>query len=163
MDDLFLEGYDGQTIEDLIALKDKYRIDSLVLAIEEAIAAKADAELSEPERVVLAVEAMEREVNNGGYNQMFFNSSRDHVGFLVRSLELIGCPKVAAISAEAISVLDLPEGLDGIKVQDAVMQLSEEAEAKLNKCDAEYYANDEPIADRLFEYIERERDRIRIP
>jgi hypothetical protein len=163
MDTPFLPGYSGQSIGELIELKDKYRIDSLVLAVEEAVGSKADSDLSEPERVVLAVEAMEREVNNGGYNQMFFNSSSDHVGFLVRALEQIGCPKTAAISAKAISVLNLPDNFDGDLVRDAVMQLSDAANAKLNECDSQYYTNDEPIVGRLFEYIERERGRIRIP
>ncbi|MBX3437178.1 MAG: DUF4375 domain-containing protein, partial [Planctomycetaceae bacterium] len=88
----FLDCYSGQTIQELIALKDSHRIDSLVLAVEQALRNKPDAELSEPERVVLAVEAMEREVNNGGYQQFFGNPSREYAGFLVRALGLIRCP-----------------------------------------------------------------------
>lgn len=163
MSTLFLERYDGQTIDELIALKDTHRIDSLVLAIEWAVDQKAESALSEPERVVLAVEAMEREVNNGGYSQMFFNSSREHVSFLVRALELIGCTETAAISMEAISVLNLPSGFTADDVQDASMALSADAEAILEECDSRYYMNTEPIASNLFDYIERERDRIQIP
>ena len=59
----FLESYGGQTIQQLIAMKDSHRIDSLVLAVEQALGSKPESELSEQERVVLAVEAMEREVN----------------------------------------------------------------------------------------------------
>ena len=58
----FLENYGGQTIQQLIAMKDSHRIDSLVLAVEQALGSKPEGELSEPERVVLAVEAMEREL-----------------------------------------------------------------------------------------------------
>lgn len=163
MDAPFLERYSGQTIEELIALKDTYRIDSLVLAVEEAIDKKPPSQLSEPERVVLAVEAMEREVNNGGFSQMFFNSSRDHVQFLVRALELIGCPEAATISKDAISLLNLPSDFDAGQVEEASMKLSAEAEAKLDECDSRYYNNTEPIASNLFSYIEREREEIRIP
>lgn len=80
MSKLFLEGYEGQTLQQLIAMKENYRIDSLVLAIEQALNAKPDTELSNAERVVLAIEALEREVNNGGYHQFFINAGRDKRG-----------------------------------------------------------------------------------
>ena len=65
----WLEGYSGQTSEELIALEGQFRTDSLVLAFEEAISHKASREgtgrLSEAEVVVLAVEA--RRVQATGY------------------------------------------------------------------------------------------------
>ncbi len=78
----FLQKYEGQTINEIIALRGRYRDDSLVLAIESALIKREgwfdlDSEriervilsLTEAERVVMAIEAMEREVNNGGYGQ----------------------------------------------------------------------------------------------
>jgi len=159
----FLESYGGQTIQQLIAMKDSHRVDSLVLAVEQALGSKPEIELSEPERVVLAVEAMEREVNNGGYEQCFGNSSREFTGFLVRALELIGCPKVAAISADAIAVLELPEQFDADTVERVASELSDESREKLGECDSRYYANDESIEQRLFAYIEEHQHEIRIP
>lgn len=159
----FLESYGGQTIQQLIAMKDSHRVDSLVLAVEQALGSKPESELSEPERVVLAVEAMEREVNNGGYEQFFLNSSREFTGFLVRSLELIGCPKVAAISADAIAVLQLPEQFGADTVERVASELSDESREKLRECDSRYYANDESIEQRLFAYIEEHQHEIRIP
>src|ERR1044072_5365937 len=103
----FLESYGGQTTQQLIGLRGSYRIDSLVLAFEQAVGRKPSDSLSEPERVGVAIEGMEREVNNGGYEQFFGNSSREFTGFIVRALELIGCPKCAAITADAIRVLEL--------------------------------------------------------
>lgn len=143
MPELFLESYGGQTIQQLIAMKDRYRIDSLVLAVEQALGSKAAADLTEAERVVLAVEGLEREVNNGGYHQFFLNSSGEFTGFIVRALELIACPKVAAITAEAIA--------------------SQQERDKLDACDSRYYENDENIAERLFAYIEQHQQEIRIP
>lgn len=49
-----LEGYSGQTTDELIALEGEFRTDSLVLAFEQAIMAKD--ELTDEERVVLADE-----------------------------------------------------------------------------------------------------------
>ena len=73
-----LDGYSGQTVSELLALEDSHRVDSLLWAFEEAINQKAarvgEDNLTIEERIVLAVEALEREVNNGGYDQFFVNS-----------------------------------------------------------------------------------------
>ncbi len=65
----WLDRYSGETVDELLALEGKYRIDSLVLAFEQAIdqkAARVGGEyLTDVERIILAVEALEREVNNG--------------------------------------------------------------------------------------------------
>lgn len=163
MNKQFLEGYSGQTVQQLIAMKDNYRVGSLLLAIEAALARKSEGDLSEPERVILAVEAMEREVNNGGYDQFFTNSSRQFTAFLVRALELIGCPKCAVISADAISVLDLPEHFDSDTVAAVAIDLSDEKIKKLDECDSLYYANEESIEQQLFAFIEQHQHEVRIP
>ena len=159
----FLDRYSGQTLQQLLAMKSSHRIDSLVLAVEQALLHKPDTVLTEPERVVIAVEAMEREVNNGGYGQLFLNAPRESTEYLVRALELIGCPKVAAISSEAIAILKLPAGFDSNTVERVVSELSDEALGRLGECDSRYYANDECIDERLFTYVERHQDEIRIP
>ena len=66
MADAFLEGYEGQSTEELLGLEGEYRLDSLVLAFEQAIQGKAPDSISTEESYVLAVEGLEREVNNGG-------------------------------------------------------------------------------------------------
>ena len=139
--DDFLESYGGQSTEELLALAGKYRIDSLVLAFEQAIQQKAAP--SKEESYVLAVEGLEREVNNGGYRQFFDNSSGEYAGIVVEALQAIGCSKTAAMTADAIA--------------------GRGDEGKLAACDDRYYANDEPIADRLFAWIGNNRARIRVP
>ena len=90
----WLDGYSGQTIEELLALADEYRVDSLLAALEEGLNQKAEEvgeqDLSDEERIVLAVEAFEREVNNGGYGQFFSNSSGQYTPIIVASLLNIG-------------------------------------------------------------------------
>src|SRR6266849_547049 len=110
----WLDGYNGESVDDLIALEGKYRTDSLVLAFEEALDKKAarlgDAKLSDEERVILAIEALEREVNNGGYDQFFVNSSREYAPIIVNALRRIGCPKVAEITQKALKIMqEFPE------------------------------------------------------
>ena len=78
----WLDGYNGQSIEELIALERTHRTDSLVIALEQAMDQKAarlgEESLTEEERFILAIEALEHEVNNGGYGQFFVNSSREY-------------------------------------------------------------------------------------
>ncbi len=89
------------------------------------------------------MEALEREVNNGDYRQFFDNSSGEYAGVVVEALQAIGCPKTAAMTADAIAGRD--------------------DEKQLAACDERYYANDEPIADRLFAWIGNNRTRIQLP
>jgi hypothetical protein len=154
----FLQSYGGQTTEELLALASKYRIDSLVLAFEQAIEAKANQ--SPEESVVLAVEALEREVNNGGYWQFFVNSSNAFAATIESALRAINCPKTADITRDAIAVL----GTDGDSSPGAVSEAAEgdEARTRLGECDDRYFSNDEPIADRLFEWIEVNKGKIRV-
>ena len=96
----WLDQYTGQTTDELIALEGEYRTDSLVLAFEQALDQKTaragTEELTAEERVVLAVEALEREVNNGGYGQFFTNDSNEYTPIIVDALMRIGCGDTAA-------------------------------------------------------------------
>ena len=102
----WLDGYSGETVDELIALEGKYRTDSLVLAFEHAMDQKAArvgvGKLTPEERTILAIEALEREVNNGGYDQFFFNSSREYKPVILDALRRIGCPRTAVITQKAL-------------------------------------------------------------
>src|SRR5579862_9885762 len=106
----WLDGYSGQTVDQLLALEGKYRIDSLVLAFEQAMDQKAaevgEESLTEEEGIILAIEALEREVNNGGYGQFFVNSSRAYAPVIVPALGRIGCPRTADITQKALNVVE---------------------------------------------------------
>jgi hypothetical protein len=102
-----LEVYAGESADELMAHEGRYRIDSLVAAFDSAILCKQASRrlLSTTERVVLAVEALEREVNNGGYEQFFSNSSKQYAATIVEALVQIGCPRCADITRAAIAEL----------------------------------------------------------
>ena len=102
--DRFLEAYGGQTTEQLLAMEAHYRVDSLVLAFEQAIQMREpQAPVTTQERYVLAIEGLEREVNNGGYGQFFLNYSHDFVDVIEQALRAIGCPKTADITRDSSS------------------------------------------------------------
>jgi hypothetical protein len=68
----FLDGYTDQSTEELIALAETHRIDSIIIAFEQALL-NVDSlrSLTKEERITIVVEAFEREFNNGGLLQFF--------------------------------------------------------------------------------------------
>jgi hypothetical protein len=152
----WLNGYSGQSVEEILSLEGKYRTDSLVLAFEQAIGQKAEREgkehLNDEERIVLAVEALEREVNNGGYDQFFVNSSREFAPIIVGALQRIGCKKTANITQKAIKALGISD-LRSDAIEEVICTRDEERRNRLNRCDDSFYKNTEPIAERLFAFI----------
>jgi hypothetical protein len=163
MSDLpFLQNYSGQTVEQLLSLEGAYRIDSLVGAFEEALLKKAfrdgDLAINAEERVILAVEALEREVNNGGYSLFFENSTREFAPIIVEALVRIGCPRTAEITQRAIEALHLPTlSVEAIEAALADENVSEE---DLNECDRSYYKGLEDIASQLFAFIKTNKNAI---
>lgn len=148
----WLDGYSGQTVDELIALKGRYRTDSIVLAFEQAIDQKAarlgDEALTTTELTVLAVEALEREVNNGGYHQFFVNTM-EYAPVIVDSLRRIGCPKTAAITRAAINALELPE-LTVAAIEEVIYAGDERRDQVLGECDDRFFAYQENIEEPLF-------------
>lgn len=163
----WLAAYSGESVDELIALASSHRIDSIVLAFEQALQERAAqiglGQLHEAEVTVLAVEALEREVNNGGYHQFFFNTP-EFAPLIVEALERIACPDTSRISADAISLIGLCHPFTAEQVQQA---LENDPEGNLieilyDRCDKPYYDSAEPIAERLFEYLCKNRASIRL-
>jgi hypothetical protein len=96
----------GKSVDELLALANGNEI-KFIQALEMAVQQKSERAgedgMSEEEVIVLAVEALEREVNNGGYSQFFVNSSREFTPIIVHALLRIGCPETAEITKRAIA------------------------------------------------------------
>ncbi len=157
------DDYSGETVAELLAKRGKVRSDSLVLAFENAVESIPEDERNFHERVILAVDAMEMQINNGGYEQFFANSSSAYTDVIHEALLAIDCEQCAAITADAIAALNLPSGYDADLISETADNLSAEQKEKLSACDDRYMANDEWIAAQLLDFIERNQDQIRIP
>lgn len=162
----WLEEYAGQTTGELISLESEYRADSLVLAFEQALehkAAKAGMDgLSDEECVVLAIEALEREVNNGGYEQFFFNSSNEFAPIMVDALNRIGCSETAAITQRAIDALGIEGTITVDAIECAMEEDDEDRDDRLNECDDQYYEKAGDLAGPLLEFIKNNSDKINL-
>lgn len=108
--------YTGQTTAELLAARNKFREDSILAAFEEAIQNKGEDSVSAEERVILIVEALQREVNNGGFEQFFENSSGEYAGELEAALRQIGAARVADLAAKAVQATS-PEELQALDQQ----------------------------------------------
>ena len=157
----FLDGHGGQTLDELLTMTETYREDSVILAIEQALQQKARTDLAPPEHVVLAVEALEREVNNGGYNQFFLNEP-EYAHDIVAALTQIGCAETARITRDATEVLGLRPEWTTEQVQAAAADMSEDADERLGQLDDEFFAYPDPIADRLLTFIRGNAATIRL-
>ncbi|MEA3491576.1 MAG: DUF4375 domain-containing protein [Campylobacterota bacterium] len=72
----YLDTYNGQSINELLELENKFEPYEIIYVLELALDNKKDSDkkLSDSEMTVLAVQALDREVNNGGFQQFFYNS-----------------------------------------------------------------------------------------
>lgn len=162
----WLSGYAGQTTDALIAMDGEYRTDLVVLAFEEAISAKAarvgDKALTFAERVVLSVEALEREVHNGGYGALFDNAP-ERVPDLVAALQAIGSDAVADLTAAALAVLKIREPLTTDAIEAAIDRDDDGRDERLDALDQAYYEIAGDLASPLLAYITANRDQIVLP
>lgn len=159
--------YAGESSAELFALVATHRADSLVVAFEQALeeklAAHGEAALSTPEWDVLAIEGLEREVNNGGYSQYLVNSAGTHVARVVAALHRVGCAASAEITSRALAAGGWEPAAGDDAVAAALLQPNAERDAALAECDRAYFASDEDIAAALLAYLERRREEVRFP
>ncbi len=158
----FLKQYSGESVEQLLKYEGHFRTDSIVLTFEKAIKAKEarGESLSDEEKVILAVQALERDVNNDGYDG-FFRWSSKLAPIVVDALRRIGCQACARITADAIACLRITRPLTAEAIEDEIEKNSEDRDHLLYECDKVYYSNPEDIAGRLFEFIKAQSGRIR--
>ena len=162
----WLDGYSGQTTDELIALDGAYRTDSIVLAFEQAIGRKAERlgheQLTPAERIVLDVEALEREVNSDGFIGLFTYHSQ-HVPGLVSALTAIGADAVAELTRSAIAELGIDGPLTPEAVESAANDEDDDRDERLDALDQAYYETAGDLAGPLLAYIAAQRDKIVLP
>lgn len=121
-------------------------------------AALGFAHLSEAEQVAFMVDALEREVNNGGFAQFFSNSSGDHALQAPAALRAIGAPKMAGIVARALAVFG-PDGPspDRDVRHEQLDRLEGSGDETWSACDAEFCEYPEDLAALLRRFVTSRR------
>ncbi|MCB0754356.1 MAG: DMP19 family protein [Flavobacteriales bacterium] len=114
--------------------------------------------LSPTGRVVLVVENLEREINNGGFNQFYFNSSGDYAHETVDYLKKIGANKTAEIVETANA--QWPDGnvpKDRNDRQETLEEIEVEADPVWEECDTKFYEYQDDIAGLLLDLVRANR------
>jgi hypothetical protein len=115
--------------------------------------------INEHERVVYVTQLLEAEVNNGGFDQFFRNSSGNLSKEIVAAFTRIGAVKTAAICEKAISVFPSPVPATQ---EERNRLLTEETEAILDKYDDEFYHSEENLDALNKQYIKEYKAWFRI-
>jgi hypothetical protein len=162
----WLESYTGQSTNELLALEGTYRSDSIAVRFDEALGQKwarvgPDA-LTEPEHVVMTVEAVERAVNMDGYWGLFANEA-EYVPMVVEALEAIGADVAAELTRQAIAELDVREPLTPEAIEAAIARDAEARAERLDQFDRTYFERVGDLSELLLAYIRAHRDEITLP
>jgi hypothetical protein len=119
-------------------------------------------ELTAAEKVFVSIWELESEVNNGGFDQYFLNSSGDNARYCVSALEKIGAMNFAALVKQANSVFENgePPADPGIR-QPQVVKFSDEQKKFLGELDQKFFKYPDNLTDLLFDFVTKNRVDIR--
>jgi hypothetical protein len=112
-----------------------------------------------PQKVFSSLWALESEVNNGGFQQYFYNDSAETVPFIADALELIGAARTAQICRQAI-LAAFPAGPPSTPeaVSSAAADFDDETLEKLDKLDREFFAYPDNLTDLLYAFVAEHPD-----
>ncbi|WP_131248763.1 DMP19 family protein [Aquimarina atlantica] len=160
---LFFTYCNSQSKFDLEKVLKIERSDMIVVKIDSYLNEKCEYgqkidRLNEPQKVLLIVENLEREINNGGFNQFYWNSSGDYANETIDALIKIGAKKTAEIVKKANSKFKngiVPK--DRTERQNELELIQEKAEESWNDCDSDFYKYEENITELLISYVLRNK------
>ena len=115
--------------------------------------------LNKYEKTVLFIEMLEGEVNNGGFDQYFFNSSGEYAHETLDALERIKATKTADILNEAIRsfpLLPVPK-CTGTR-RELLEDLPESVSGKWEDLDDEFYEHSESLEGLIIDYVKRNKE-----
>ena len=114
--------------------------------------------LTEPQKQFYFIQNLEREVNNGGFEQYFSNSSGDNAHETILALLAIGALKTVDILQQAINEFpDQKVPVDRDKRQE-MMEEMENAEAVWDLLDQRFFKYDDDLNTLNIRYIKRNKN-----
>ncbi|MBS1600622.1 MAG: DMP19 family protein [Bacteroidetes bacterium] len=114
--------------------------------------------LTEPQKNFYFNQNLEREINNGGFNQYFYNSSGDFAHDTIISLKIIGANKTADILQQAIDQFPnstVPK--DRAQRQEVLEQIEDNANAVWEQLNQSFYKYEENLNELNIDYIKQNR------
>jgi len=115
--------------------------------------------LTEPQKHFYFNQNLEREVNNGGFSQFFFNSSGNFTHETVVSLNAIGANKTAKILQEAIDQFPLSKvPIDQEERRELLEKIESEADPIWSELDQQFYNYEDDLNELNIQYIKQNRN-----
>ena len=150
-------GKNQSPVDEIINLGDETKI---IIVLSEYISAKIKKlgyqNLTDLEKTFNYVYWLEAEVNNGGFNQYFFNSAGDYAQDTVKALQDIGANYTAELLQQAMSIFsDKAPSPDRYKRQEQLEKIGEEGETFLYELDKKFYVYTDPIGTLLVDYVKK--------
>lgn len=109
-----------------------------------------------PERNVFAIQCMTQEVNNGGFEQFFYNDSGQLAFDLVPALEAIGSVEALTIAQQAVERFGKPRSLSSSARAKQISKVTNDGEESVwNDLDSSYYGLDENVESLTIDYIKK--------
>jgi Domain of unknown function (DUF4375) len=148
--------YEGQNTAEILACRATHRVDSLLCALEQALLLRQERNpstaITPEEQSLLAIMALQREVNNGGYHQFFVNSSCEYALMVVPALQSVSCDATAALTQKALDALRVhPLAVQAIAT--SILKPNSKRDQALDALDQQFYGTFE-IEPKLFAFVE---------
>ena len=105
------------------------------------------------EQVVYCVDGLERDVNNGGFEQFFLNSPGEYAREAEAALRTIGAHHTAALVEQAIAVFPGGPAPDQDGRAEQVDALSDDARARLDSLSAEFVEYHDDLSGLIRAYV----------
>ena len=110
--------------------------------------------LNNSQKILWIIENLEREINNGGFNQFYWNSSGNYANETIDALILIEAYKTAEIVKKANSEFkngSVPK--DRAERQNELELIEENAEENWNNLDSEFYEYNDDLTELLIAFV----------
>jgi hypothetical protein len=160
----WLDGYTGQSVDELLSYEGTDQAHSILFALETAIDEKLKStgpiKATGVEAIIQSVLALDREVNNGGYDQYFRNDSRKYAPSVVNHLVILGRTEIADITQRALDSLGCP-GISVAAIEEVMQNEDVQRDRALNRCDLAFYEQ-KGLAESLLAYVKAHQDGIKI-
>jgi len=112
--------------------------------------------LTEPEKNFYYNQEFEREINNGGFSQYFFNTAGGYANNTIISLQLIGANKTASILQAAINQFpDNKIPLDHVDRQNAIELIADEAYKAWEELDQKFFLYEDDLNALNINYVKQ--------
>lgn len=147
-------------IDDILAIEDPT---TFAIALSNLVYGREGPEglsgLTEAEQTVYCIDGLEREVNNGGFSQFFFNSAGDQARETVAALRRIG----ASYTAELVERAMAPFGPAGPSADrdergEQLDRIGDSADALWSELDDAFYEYKDDLTGLLRSYVSARRD-----